>query len=81
MKEINYTDHRVKLLFIAGIILVFIMLFASFLYPRQIVDNSFKSLENKIDTKLTKNSRDYLNGTGNNEINTYAVNNCFHFNN
>lgn len=32
MKEIDYSDHKIKLLFIAGIILEFIILFTAFFY-------------------------------------------------
>ena len=61
MKDIDYTDHKIKLLFVAGIILVFIILFSSALYPRQLMHNPYKSFENKFSGRFTMNFENYLN--------------------
>ena len=74
MKEINYTDHKVKLLFIAGMILVFIVLFASFLYPKQSVYGSFKFLDTESVYDFRTDSEYCLNEITESPLHSYAVN-------
>ena len=70
MKEINYTDKKIKRLFITGIILVFIMLFSSFLYPRQ----SVKYFEIESDFSSTMDSGYCLSSTVNPPMYSYTAN-------
>ena len=63
MKEKNYTEQRVKLLFIAGMILVFIILFASFLYSKQSDFGSIKFLDTESVNNLRADSEYCLNNT------------------
>ena len=79
MKELDYTNHRIKLLFIAGIVLVFLILFTSFLFPRQLKHNYFKPLKNKFGSRLTINLGGYLN-KNNNSLYDYGVSNSLMFN-
>ncbi|MEJ2618171.1 MAG: hypothetical protein P8Z35_24655 [Ignavibacteriaceae bacterium] len=77
MKETNYTDHRVKLLFIAGMILVFIILFASFLYSKQSDYGSIKFLDTESVLNFRTDSEYCLNDTIEYPLHGYAVNSGF----
>lgn len=77
MKEVNYTDQRVKLLFIAGMILVFIILFASFLYSKQSDYGSIKFLDTESVNKLIMDSEYCLNDTIEYPLHNYAANSGF----
>ncbi len=48
MKEMNYTEDRIRLLFIVGMIVVFIVLFTSFLYPESLIKSSNKDFINPL---------------------------------
>lgn len=74
MKERNYTDHKVKLLFISGMILVFIILFTSFLYSKQSLDDSGQFLEIKSLYNGTSDLGNCLNETLNYPLYSYIVN-------
>ena len=74
MKEKNYTEQRVKLLFIAGMILVFIILFASFLYSKQSDFGSIKFLDTESVNNLRADSEYCLNNTIEYNSNSYAAN-------
>ncbi len=48
MNEVNYTENKIRVLFIVGIIIVFIVLFTSFLYPESLIKSSDKGFINPI---------------------------------
>jgi hypothetical protein len=59
MKELNYTDQRVRWLFIAGIILLFIILFTSLVYPQKSVEHTINFLDDRFNNGFTLNLSNY----------------------